>query len=427
MLYINKKVPLALDFNERTTMFNIIKFHYCIYNDGLRLLSEIVTKAGIVPSYRGFIRSFEDSGKNANYIKKFSREHLICALSEVYNDYENVDVRFEENLKFKSLTKRTSYRISIDKFPRIAVERDRIFISGFMSKEKTSEKNWIRLAQRNRISEYMRMIKPFIYFDGENYYIEFAIEPGIREILTPRTDGIGIDVGIKTLCTLNTGEKFENVITFDKFQNALRRRDKLRSQIDTLRNGMKERLQTEDPVALTSCQVSKLEKQLRRLNRHITNMRDTYLHEVTSSIIKRNPLFIGIETLNVENMVNSETTAFNKRLYLTSLQKFLDMIEYKARLYSIPLIKLEKDFPSSKKCCSCGKVKKTLNLQTRTYSCDECGWKIDRDVNAAVNIYKYALRVFRSKRRGITVPLECYYTNKYRSWRGKIADTDFRA
>jgi putative transposase len=62
---------------------------------------------------------------------------------------------------------------------------------------------------------------------------------------------------------------------------------------------------------------------------------------------------------------------------------------YKARWHGVEVRVADRFFPSSKTCSGCGEVKKDLDLSTRTYSCENCGLVIDRDLNAAINLARW--------------------------------------
>ena len=64
-------------------------------------------------------------------------------------------------------------------------------------------------------------------------------------------------------------------------------------------------------------------------------------------------------------------------------------IQYKAKWRGVEVRIADKYFPSSKTCSCCGKVKSVLDLSERTYSCAFCGFRIDRDVNAAINLARW--------------------------------------
>jgi putative transposase len=67
--------------------------------------------------------------------------------------------------------------------------------------------------------------------------------------------------------------------------------------------------------------------------------------------------------------------------------EFTRQLDYKTQYADKQLIRVDQYFPSSKKCSNCGSIKEDLTLQQRTYICDTCGLKIDRDYNASLNLY----------------------------------------
>ena len=97
---------------------------------------------------------------------------------------------------------------------------------------------------------------------------------------------------------------------------------------------------------------------------------------------------IGIEDLKVEKMLSDNK--FAKHISDSSFYEFRRALEYKAKLYGSTIIIADTYFASSKICSSCGHKKETLPLSERTYSC-VCGLKLDRDINAAVNLRNNAL------------------------------------
>ena len=74
-----------------------------------------------------------------------------------------------------------------------------------------------------------------------------------------------------------------------------------------------------------------------------------------------------------------------------SVSEFLRQLTYKASWAGIEVFKADRFFPSSKTCSSCGQVKKDLTLNDRVFECDSCGFKLDRDLNAAINLKNLAL------------------------------------
>lgn len=133
--------------------------------------------------------------------------------------------------------------------------------------------------------------------------------------------------------------------------------------------------------------IIKLENQLLKLNHRLTNIRHNYLHETTSEIINRKPIFISLEDLNVKGMMKNKHLA--KAVQEQSFYDFKRIISYKASWNNIKIIEVPRFYPSSKTCSECGSIKKDLKLSDREYICLECGCVINRDYNASVNLMKY--------------------------------------
>ena len=77
-----------------------------------------------------------------------------------------------------------------------------------------------------------------------------------------------------------------------------------------------------------------------------------------------------------------------KSLSDVSIAKFNEILEYKAKYNGVSITRADRFYPSSKTCSHCGAVRSKLSLSQRVYVCDECGYKIDRDFNASINLYK---------------------------------------
>lgn len=133
--------------------------------------------------------------------------------------------------------------------------------------------------------------------------------------------------------------------------------------------------------------IKKLEKQLLRVNHKLTNIRHNYLHQVTTEIINRKPIFISLEDLNVSGIMKNKHLA--KAVQEQSFYEFKRIISYKANWNNVKIIEVPIFYPSSKTCSECGAIKKDLKLSDREYVCTECGCVMDRDYNASVNLMKY--------------------------------------
>ena len=131
-----------------------------------------------------------------------------------------------------------------------------------------------------------------------------------------------------------------------------------------------------------------------KINHRLTNLRQNYVHQITTKIIKREPSFICIEDLNVKGMMKNKH--LSKTVQQQGFGEFRRQLEYKCAWNKIPLVIADRFFASSKLCSGCGTIKKDLKLSDRTYRCNQCGLVIDRDYQASLNLKKYGEKALSS-------------------------------
>lgn len=261
-------------------------------------------------------------------------------------------------------------------------------VEGFsVSKKKNKQKlNWIRLSEHNYIPTNCKYYNPRIKFDGINWWITVGIEyEDITKI--PSNEGIGIDLGIKDLAICSDGNKYQNINKTQKVKKMEKRKRRLQRSIS--------RRYEKNKKGESYCKTSniiKREKELLKINRRLTNIRQNYLHQITSEIIKREPSFICIEDLNVSGMMKNRH--LSKAIQQQKFYEFRRQIKYKSAWNNILVIIADRFFPSSKLCSCCGTIKKDLKLSDRIYKC-ECGNMIDRDYQAALNLKIYGENVLK--------------------------------
>ena len=133
----------------------------------------------------------------------------------------------------------------------------------------------------------------------------------------------------------------------------------------------------------------KQKRKIAKLHEHIANQRRDFLHKQSRQITNAYDC-VAIENLNMKAM--SQSLKFGKSVSDNGWGMFVSFLDYKLKEEGKTLIKVDKWFPSSKTCSSCGTVKRELSMSERIYQCD-CGNILDRDVNAAINIKNEALRL----------------------------------
>lgn len=129
-----------------------------------------------------------------------------------------------------------------------------------------------------------------------------------------------------------------------------------------------------------------MEKRIRHLHRRLRNIRNNYIHQTTTSIVRTKPCVIVMENLNVSGMMKNRHLA--KAIQEQKLHELKRQMIYKCEKFGIKFVEADRFYPSSKRCSHCGHLKRDLKLSNRTYNCD-CGLNIDRDLNAAINLAQY--------------------------------------
>ena len=142
------------------------------------------------------------------------------------------------------------------------------------------------------------------------------------------------------------------------------------------------------------------QQKVAKCHRHIANQRRDFLHRTSKRLINENQV-IAVEDLNVSGMIKNRHVA--KSIADSGWSEFMDMLEYKARWYGVEVLRCGRFDPSSKM-CECGYINTGLTLSMREWECPRCGAVIDRDVNAAKNILKFAVARAVNGRGGIVRP-----------------------
>ena len=220
-----------------------------------------------------------------------------------------------------------------------------------------------------------------ISFDGKYWYLSYTEDVKTQvENLPDYTDGIGVDLGIKTLATCSNGTRVPNIKTFRRVRILQKRLKRLQRKVSRkyLINKCNKHNKTKNII--------KLEKQMKLIHRSIRNIRINHIREFVSVLVKKQPKYIAVEDLNVKGMMRNKHLA--KNIANCSFYTIREHLIRKATERDIVVRLVDRFYPSSKTCSNCGTYKKDLKLSQRVYHCNHCQEKIDRDLNAALNIAK---------------------------------------
>lgn len=206
------------------------------------------------------------------------------------------------------------------------------------------------------------------------YYVSLNCTDVEVNVLPTVDKNIGIDLGIKDFAITSDGEKIPNP---KYLQQSLQKLAKLQKELSRKTRG--------------SSNWKKARLKMARLHEHITNQRKDYLHQLSTKLVRQSNI-ICVEDLQVKNMMKNHILARN--IADVSWFEFVRQLEYKTNWYGKKLVKVDRWFPSSQICSCCGEqFPVTKDLSVREWICPKCNSKLDRDVNAAINIRNEGLKI----------------------------------
>ena len=218
-----------------------------------------------------------------------------------------------------------------------------------------------------------------ISFDGKYWYLSYTedVETKVQN-LPDYTDGIGIDLGIKTLATVSDGTIVPNIKAFRRVRILNKRLKRLQRKVSRkyLINKCNKHNKTKNII--------KLERRIKLIHRSLKNIRINHIRKFVSELVKKQPQYIAIEDLNVKGMMRNKHLA--KDIANCSFYTIKEHLIRKAKERNIVVRLVDRFYPSSKTCSNCGSYKKELKLSQRIYHCNSCQKEIDRDFNASRNI-----------------------------------------
>jgi IS605 OrfB family transposase len=235
-----------------------------------------------------------------------------------------------------------------------------------------------KLARRLEQGGSARIMAATITRDADRWYISFTVEVQRR---MPASNGkptvVGVDVGIRNLAVLSTGEP--SIPNPRALQHSLRKLRRLNRELARREPDSRRRRITR--------------RKLARIHARAANLRRDALHKLTTGLATQHSTIV-VEHLNVAGMVRNRRLA--RAVSDGGLAELRRQLAYKTTWYGSRLVVADRFYPSSKTCSACGWVKAKLTLPERTFACEGCGLRLDRDLNAARNLAKLAQHVAQS-------------------------------
>jgi len=368
-MLVNKAYKYELDPNnhQRSSLQNHAGVARFSYNWGLEQRIELST------NNHGYDR-FTDAMKQhklLNSLKKtqfpWMYHYSKCAPQEALRDLHQAFKNFYRGLK-------QGKKIGFPRFKRKGVN-DSFRLTGVIRFEgrriRLPRIGKIRMKEKRSVYYQGRILSVTVSKRASRWFVSVTVEEEIEDPKFVVGHAVGVDLGIKTLATLSDGTTFAN-------PRALGTRIKKLRKLSRSLSRKKKRSKNRDKAKL----------RLARMHMNIFNARQDTLHKLTTYLAKSHSRIV-IEDLCVSWMMKNRRLA--RAIADVGMYEFRRQLEYKCTWYGSELYLAPRMFPSSKRCSACGHKKKELSLSEREYECEECGLKIDRDLNAALNLVTVSL------------------------------------
>jgi putative transposase len=280
------------------------------------------------------------------------------AIMQLGRAFENFFAGRARYPRFRRKGRRDRFTISNDQF-RIEGRHIRIPKLG-----------WVRMWEALRFAG--KVVSASVARVADHWYASITVDTSDSPVPPADSQGaVGVDLGIKALATLSTGETFQGPKALRTLLTRLRRLSRaLSRKVKGSRNRVRAKLK------------------LARLHARIANIRSDSLHKLSANITRRFHT-IGIEDLNVKGMLGNRHLA--RAIADMGFYELRRQLEYKAAWRGGQVVLVDRWFPSSKQCSCCAYRLESLGLDMRHWTCPGCGALSERDVNAAINLRNVAV------------------------------------
>ena len=292
-------------------------------------------------------------------VTKCSPQEAIIQLGKAFDNF------FKGRAKYPQFRKKGIN----DKF---SLTNDQFKLIG--KKIKIPNLGWVKLKENLRFNG--KILNATVFKKGGKWFVSVGVEiDNLPKLNTKTHKSVGIDLGITDLATLLDGTK---IGAPKPLKTNLKKLQRLSKSLSRKQKGSNNR--------------EKAKTKLSRLHDKISCIRKDFLHKLTTNLVKQFDV-ICIENLNVKGMIKNHK--LSRAISDLGFYEFKRQLIYKANQWGKTVKEVDRFYPSSKTCSSCGFVmaKENLTLATRLWTCPNCKASHDRDVNASLNILNKADKV----------------------------------
>ena len=322
---------------------------------------------------------FIPNNQEYKWIKDVSSKSVKQSIINAERAFKNFFKGKSRFPKFKKKNKSDvkMYFVKTDSKVIIPCERHRI---------KIPTLGWVQLKEKGYIptNPNTYIIKSgTISYKAGRYYVSVLVEQ--EETIKPQLYdfGIGIDLGVKEFAICSNGKVYKNINKSSQIRKLEKKLKREQRSLSRKYESYKKQNKNLKGVA-TRQNIQKQKLKVQKLHQRLDNIRTDYVNKVISELVKTKPMWITIEDLNVSGMMKNRH--LSKAIAQQKFFEFRTKLLAKCNENGIELRIVDRFYPSSKTCHNCGCVKPDLKLSDRTYCCDECGYTVDRDYNASLNL-----------------------------------------
>ena len=241
--------------------------------------------------------------------------------------------------------------------------------------------SWVRLREKGYLPLNSEITSCTITKIADKYFVSILVKEEVKICNPKKSNGIGVDLGIKELAVSSDGKSFKNINktkVVKKLEKKLKRKQKsLSKKFECLK------LRKKRGEIATKQNIIKNILSVQKINYRLLNIRTEYTKKVVNTLVRTKPEYITIEDLNVRGMMKNKN--LSKSIAEQKWYYFRLFLIGQAKKQNIEVRVVSRTFPSSKTCSCCGTIKKDLKLKDRIFKCN-CGFEIDRDLNASINL-----------------------------------------